>query len=101
MNKKILEELEFEKNKREILKRSKVSNSQSKRVPLMQNEDELIKSDGEGETKKYAWEYELENYRKSKAMDKFHTLGAICGILALIMTLLINWNTLIQFLKNF
>jgi hypothetical protein len=87
MSKKILDELQFEKNKREILKRSQKPKY-----------DPTLKQD---EPKKYAWEYELENYRKSKVMDKFHTFGSICGILALILTLWLNWDALFQFLMKF
>lgn len=105
MKKKILEELEFEKNKREILKRTQSLNRENNRNQG-QGEREMMRDNTfqgdtfHGEAKKYAWEYELENYRKSKAMDKFHTLGAICGIVALFMTLLINWDVLIQFIKK-
>ncbi len=90
MSKQLLEELEFEKNKREILKRTQKSKVAEIHSPIKQEE-----------TKKYAWEYELENYRKSRIMDKFHTIGAICGIVALILTLWVNWDVLIQFLMKF
>ncbi len=90
MSKRLLEELEFEKNKREILRHSQSPKKVRESMPLKQDEG-----------KKYAWEYELENYRKSKVLDKFHTFGAICGIVALIMTILLNWDVLIQFLMKF
>ena len=90
MSKRLLEELEFEKNKREILRRSQPPKKVRESMPIEQDEG-----------KKYAWEYELENYRKSKVIDKFHTFGAICGIIALILTVLINLDVLIQFLMKF
>jgi len=90
MSKQILDELEFEKNRRDILKHTKSSKKESDYLPIKQDE-----------ATKYAWEYELENYRKSKLMDKFHTFGAICGIIALIVTILVNLDVLIQFLMKF
>jgi len=90
MSKELLEELEFEKNKRDILKRS---------LPIKNGQDYMPTK--QEETKKYAWEYELENYRKSKIMEKFHTIGAICGIIALLLTLIINWDFLMEFLMKF
>jgi hypothetical protein len=90
MSKQLLEELEFEKNKREILKHTQKVKNNETHMPLNREE-----------TKKYAWEYELENYRKSRIMDKFHTVGAISGIVALILTIWLNWDVLIQFLMKF
>lgn len=90
MSKQLLEELEFEKNKRDILKHSQPIKNGHNHMPIKQEE-----------TKKYAWEYELENYRKSKILDKFHTFGAICGIIALIMTLLFNRDLLMEILMKF
>ncbi len=90
MSKEILDQLQFEKNKREILKQSQAS-KQVQEAPKIQIVD----------TRKYAWEYELENYRKSKLKDKFHTFGAICGIIALILTLLFNFDAIGRFLMKF
>lgn len=90
MSKELLEELEFEKNKRDILKRSQPNKNGQNHMPIKQED-----------TKKYAWEYELENYRKSKTMEKFHTFGAICGIIALLLTLIINRDFLMEFLMKF
>lgn len=90
MSKELLEELEFEKNKRAILKHTQKFKNTEAHTPIRQEE-----------AKKYAWEYELENYRKSRIMDKFHTVGAICGIGSLILTIWLNWDILIQFLMKF
>ena len=58
MSKQLLEELEFEKNKREILKHTQKFKNTEVHSPIKQEE-----------TTKYAWEYELENYRKSRIME--------------------------------
>ncbi len=90
MSKQLLDELQFEKNKREILKRTQLTKDEGDSTPIKMDE-----------AKKYAWEYELENYRKAKRMDKFHTFGAICGILALIATLFFNLEVVKQILMKF
>ena len=90
MSKQLLDELEFERNKREILKGTRSIKPEREPQNSLQNE-----------TKKFAWEYELENYRKSKMLGKFHTFGAICGILALGLTVLLNFDVLKQFLMKF
>lgn len=87
MSKEILEQLEFEKNKRKIL-----SQTNAIKKPV-----EDIKDN----SNKYAWEYELEFYRKSKRRDKFYAFGTICGILALIITLIFNGKEIISFLMQF
>ncbi len=87
MSKEILDQLEFEKNKRKIL-----SQTNAIKKPV---------ESGKDSSNKYAWEYELEFYRQSKRRDKFYAFGAICGILALIITLIFNGNEIISFLMQF
>ncbi|GAB6106261.1 hypothetical protein [Fusibacter bizertensis] len=87
MSKEILEQLEFEKSKRKILEQTKVIKKPE--------------SEAKDNPSKYAWEYELEFYRKSKRKDRFYAFGAICGILALVITLLFNGNDIWRFLMQF
>jgi len=75
MNKAILEQLEFEKNKREIIRSAGQTKENFSSPELSKEPDQ-----------KYAWEYELERYRKEKTMNRFNFIGAICGILSLIIT---------------
>ena len=79
MSKEILDELAFEKNKREILKQTQHSKIDRQETKLYSKQN------------KYAWEIELENYRKSKLKERFYFFGAICGIASLV------WNILMQF----
>lgn len=79
MSKALLDELAFEKNKREILKQNRPLKDDEQSVKLYTKDN------------KYAWEIELENYRKSKLKERFYFFGAICGIISLI------WNILMQF----
>lgn len=90
MSKEILDELQFEKNKREILKQTQ-SVKQVQEPPKIQMVD----------THKFAWEVELENYRKSKLKDKFYAFGAVCGILALLLTLGLHYREILGFLMKF
>ncbi|OJV66063.1 MAG: hypothetical protein BGO41_09030 [Clostridiales bacterium 38-18] len=88
MSKEILEQLEFEKNKRNILKQ--VNESKAEQITQKTHSDQ-----------KYAWEYELESYRRSKRKERFYTFGAICGILALVISMISNFDTWIRFLMQF
>lgn len=72
-------ELEFEKNRMDILKLSG--------KPLPQNIS--------GNHKK-AWEYEYEEYKKRKRMEKFYFIGSLCGVISLLLTLFLNFDTMIK-----
>lgn len=87
MSKKITEDLEFEKNRMEILKRAQVP----KNAAAQKNG--TIKLD---EDQKYAWEYEIEVYRKQKRKEKFFIFGSVCGIISLLLTLLLNFQALLD-----
>lgn len=78
MKKDILEQLEFEKSKRDILKQSQLA----MRNPVQEQEKINEKSD-----QKYAWEIELEQYRKNKVRDRFVFLGAVAGFAALVLVI--------------
>lgn len=79
MSRELLDELAFEKNKREILKQNKSKIEEDSKIKLYNKEN------------KFAWEIELENYRKSKLKERFYFFGSICGIISLI------WIILMQF----
>lgn len=86
MSKEILDQIEFEKSKREILK-------QNKPTPIAHAKD---MSD-----KRFAWEIELEQYKKRKALESFHTFGAIMGIIACVLTILFHLQDIQAFLMKF
>lgn len=79
MSKALLDELAFEKNKRDILKQNQQTRPENQETKLYNKQN------------KFAWEIELENYRKSKIKERFYFFGAICGIISLV------WNILMQF----
>lgn len=81
--KKEIEDLEFERSRMEILKMT------GKNV-----------SEYQTSSKKRAWEYEIEEYRKRKKLNKFLIFGAICGIVSLILTLTLNYTKLLEILLN-
>ena len=105
MNKALMEQLELEKRKREILKEAQNNKKETGKtketsVPSSAFRDERpYPYDKEFEMaspQKFAWEYELERYRKDKLKDQFYFLGAVCGILALILTLYFNASQWLQ-----
>lgn len=76
---------EFEKNKKEILRRMKTSNS---KLELSDNKNDIINKNHDNKgNHKYAWEYEIEEYRKKKNLERFYKIGAISGIISLIITI--------------
>ncbi len=83
MKKDILDQLEFEKSKRDILKQSQLA----KRTPIQEQEKILEKSN-----QKFAWEIELEQYRKNKVRDRFVLLGAVAGFASLIIVILFHFQ---------
>lgn len=94
LSRKISEELEFEKNKMALLKQMNVDLSDqrlSKGNASPRPAEAIQSANANG---KYAWEYELEDYRKRKALEKFYFFGACCGIVSLIMTLILNYDKL-------
>lgn len=105
MNKALMEQLELEKRKREILKEAQ-NNKKSilpkedltEKISLLKKEEQSMYSDSlnQDDSHKFAWEYELERYRKDKMRDRVYLLGTICGILALILTLYFNASAWMQ-----
>lgn len=83
-----IEELEFERNRQEILKQSRTSVKSSKGTSTASKMDN-------SSSKRYAWEYELEVYRDQKKRERFYKAGAWCGILSLVITLLVNYKELL------
>ncbi len=80
------DEVEMQKNRLEILK--------------MSGKTAMIHSPEDPSDNLYAWEYELEFYKKLKRRERFYTLGSVCGILALIGTIFFEWPKMMSlFLK--
>ena len=105
MNKALMEQLELEKRKREILKEAQNNRKNvlpkgdaSEKSALLKKENAHIYGEplDQENAQKFAWEYELERYRKDKLKDRFYLIGMICGILALILTLYFNASEWMQ-----
>ncbi|MCT4633128.1 MAG: hypothetical protein N4A76_10345 [Firmicutes bacterium] len=82
MSRDILEDIEFEKNRQAILKQRGKTREESVNQQVSENQ-------------KFAWEYELEEYRKSKKREKLYGFGAFCGILSLVITLYFNYEKIV------
>jgi hypothetical protein len=74
--------MEFEKNKNEILGIMKTTNPNLAKINNTSNE--IFQ---ESENRKYAWQYEIEEYRKKKNLERFYKIGALAGIISLIITI--------------
>ena len=80
------EELELQKNRLEILK--------------MSGKNLLVEETSDSDVNKYLWQYELEHYKKMRRREKFYFVGAICGVMSLLLTISLNYSVLLQtFLK--
>ena len=120
MSRELLEQIEFEKNKREILKQN--TQTQSVKQPKSSEQTKLNQKSKVTETQfnnkvqkkssrepniqiesatKYAWEYEIESYRKFRNQMRFILFGAVCGILSLIITIGLHLNQIKGFLMKF
>ncbi len=89
MKKDILEQLEFEKSKREILKQTQMS---KRNISI----EEVKETQPESTNQKFAWELELEQYRKNKVKDQFVLIGAMAGIASFIMVILFHFQDLMN-----
>lgn len=95
MSRKISEELEFEKSRMELLKHMNVDLNDKR---LSSNKSGISPAEAiqrANSNGKYAWEYEIEDYRKRKTRERFCFFGACCGIVSLIITLLANYDKII------
>lgn len=79
-----MNDLEFEKNRQEILKNAKINNKKS----LNNNKEHL-------------WKYEIEKYRKQKKKELFFSIGSVAGIISLILTVALHYYEILDFLKSF
>lgn len=84
------EDIEFEKNRKEILRQSKTS-LKSKST----SSDKKINLDN---SHRYAWEYEVEVYKEQKKKERFFHIGAWCGIISLLLTLFFNYKHIVELL---
>jgi len=79
-----MNDLEFEKNRQEILKNAKINNKKS----LNNNKEHL-------------WKYEIEKYRKQKKKELFFSIGSIAGIISLALTIALHYYEILAFIKSF
>lgn len=79
-----MNDLEFEKNRQEILKNAKINNKKS----LNNNKEHL-------------WKYEIEKYRKQKKKELFFSIGSIAGIISLILTVALHYYEIVTLIKSF
>lgn len=77
------QDFEFEKQRLAILE------SANKKL---KNKRKIVDKIG----KKQAWEYEIEAYRNERRKEKLYLFGSICGIVSLVLTLLFNFQTIIN-----
>lgn len=78
-----MNDVEFEKNRQEILRNAKINNKNS-----VNNKEHL-------------WKYEIEKYRKQKKKESFFMIGSLAGILSLVLTVALHYYEILSFIKSF
>lgn len=78
------EELELQLNRLEILKMS----GKAPMIHMPENPGDNL----------YAWEYELDMYKKQKRKERFFYFGACCGIASIILELAFHFKTILSLL---
>jgi hypothetical protein len=67
---------------------------------LKQNREAILRAHGnphaDRENKRFAWQIELEDYRRRKRWERFYKVGAFCGILSLLLQLYFHGGKLIE-----
>lgn len=106
MFKKKKKDMEFEKSKKEFLQYMKTNSSQEvypNERSYYDGESDVVdysKIDFRRGDKKTAYEYELDMYRKSKVLSTFHTVGAICGIMAFVLVIYLERKDLLDIIEH-
>lgn len=86
---------EFEQSRQDVLRMAREMGDKRKaEVPLEDKSENKL----EGE-RKYAWEFEILEYRRKKRIEKFLVFGATCGVLSLIITVTVNWSQIINLIN--
>lgn len=75
------EDLELQQNRLEILKMS----GKAPMIHMPENPGDNL----------YAWEYELDMYKKQKRKERFFYFGAWCGVGSLILTIALHYKELL------
>lgn len=107
---------EFEKSKKEFLEYMKVNNAQSSSAVVYDvktydarglnsrayddNQFDYKGIDTDNTENKSAWEYELKQHRRRKLLARFHTFGAVCGILSLAIVIILEYDNIIKLIMN-
>lgn len=81
----------LKQSKDEILKH--MSSRKKKRVKTKYRNNNIYNNN----TQKPAWYYEIQNYRSQKKRERFYLIGAICGILSLVLTIVLNFNIIKEY----
>lgn len=85
-------DLEFEKNRQEILQMTQRTNAKKS----YSSEEMFFSSDPNN---KALWEYEIIEHRKRKKRESFILFGGICGFLSLIISIGLVLNLFFEFVK--
>jgi len=79
---------EFEKSRQDVLRMAREMEQQRKSDAPMKTDE-----------RKFAWEYEILEYRRRKKVERFLMIGAISGVISLAISVLANYQWLITLVK--
>lgn len=87
-------DIEFEKNRQEVLKMAQKASLNK----IIQNDAYMNDSDFVSGDRKAIWEYEILEHRKKKGKESFMMFGAIAGIVSFIISVILILNQLYGFI---
>lgn len=81
---------EFERSRQDVLRMAR-DMEQRRKADAPTKDDTSMDSDD----RKFAWEYEILEYRRRRKIEKFLIVGAVAGIMSLIITLTVNYGQIV------
>ncbi len=81
-----------------------MSKRRKEQAELQKSREEILRmrsDNAKTETRKFAWEYDLEIHRRQQSLNRYHSFGATCGILALVLVIVLNWSQLVRIVTAF
>jgi len=88
---------EFEKNRQELLRMAREMGEQRKSDSVQKGEVVNNRNlNDDNSDKKYAWEYEILEYRRRRRIERYLVFGATCGVISLVMTFYFNWQYILS-----
>lgn len=81
---------EFERSRQDVLRMAREMDQKRKADAPVNQDQPMTQGD-----RKFAWEYEILEYRRRRKIERFLIVGAMAGIMSLIITLTVNYGQIV------